>query len=95
MKTMVPSQPVSVIHHEGEVYKPGEDGTFRVQDGHVDALRAHGLRLEGEKAPDPALGDRTALEKKVADQADQIAAQPKQLEDLQAQIATLAGAPKK
>ncbi len=79
MKTMVlrdPSRPVSVIHHEQATYKPNRKGVFEVEDGHVTALRAHGLRLEGE--------DVELLEAKTA-----IAAKDKIIADLTARIEAL------
>ena len=47
-KIMVAKGDVQTIHHAGKVYTRGKTGTFEVDDGHVDALRPHGLRLKDE-----------------------------------------------
>lgn len=80
-KTMVmrdPTRPVSVVHHEAKTYKPNRKGQFEVDDAHVEALRAHGLKLEGE--PDDA--------KAAVKQATDLAAEN---ERLKARIAELEG----
>ncbi len=53
MKTMIladPARPVSVVHHENRDYKPNRKGVFEIEDGHVAALRSHGLVTEEEAA---------------------------------------------
>lgn len=47
-----PEAPVSVIHHGDKVYRPNKKGLFDIDDGHVEAMRPHGLVLleELEKA---------------------------------------------
>jgi hypothetical protein len=84
MKSMVlrdPSRPVSVIHHEHATYRP-KKGVFEVEDGHVNALRAHGLRLDSEESE---LGDAKAA----------IADKDKTIADLTARIEALEKAGKK
>ena len=36
------------IHHEGKQYKPNKKGLFEIDDGHVTAVKEHGLLLEDE-----------------------------------------------
>jgi hypothetical protein len=86
MKTMVlrdPTKPVSVIHHETKTYKPTKKGIFEVDDAHVDALRSHGLMLEGEKAE---LADAKNV---IADKDATIKEQGEQIADLTARLEKL------
>lgn len=41
-------KPVHVVHHLDAVYKPNRKGEWEVADGHVGALRSHGLELKEE-----------------------------------------------
>lgn len=76
MKTMIlrdAGRAVTEIAHEHKTYRPNKAGKFEVEDGHVEALRAHGLKLEGEidAAAKSALADKdaeiVALKKRVAE----------------------------
>jgi hypothetical protein len=73
-----PDRPISHIHHDRRDYKPNKKGQFEVDDGHVDALRAHGLKLEGE--PD----DPVKAEQQRVDQAAEIAALKARIAELEA-----------
>lgn len=75
MKTMVlrdPSRGITEIGHEHKTYRPNRKGIFEVEDGHVEALRSHGLKLEGEieKEAQAAISEKDKI---IADQAKQIA----------------------
>jgi hypothetical protein len=41
-------RPVSVVHHHDAIYKPNRKGEWEIEDGHVAALRSHGLELKEE-----------------------------------------------
>lgn len=52
---------ITVVHHEGKVYKPGKDGTFDVPDHIAPLLRPHGLRPEGETETTTASADEALV----------------------------------
>jgi hypothetical protein len=84
MKTMVlrdPSRQITEITHEHKTYKPNKKGAFEVDDGHVEALRSHGLKLEGEVEPE--------AKQAIADKDKVIADQGKVIEDLTGKLAAL------
>lgn len=76
-----PDRGITEVHHQGRRYKSDRKGRFEVEDGHVEALRAHGLKLEGE--PD----DAKAAVKQAADLAAENAELKRQLAEAQAALA--------
>ncbi|GEM_PF-4816814 len=95
MKLMKSLSGHTSVSHEGKEYKPNKKGLFEIEDGHVVALKAHGLLLEDEadqteKANQDA-AQRAALEAENAELKRQLADSTlaKENEELKKQLADL------
>lgn len=83
------------VHHDQKLYHPNKEGVFLVEDGHVDALKSHGLLLVDEadlvaqaeltkRRTDDLEGENARLKAQLAESA-----LAKENEELRAQLAAL------
>lgn len=79
--TMVATTAVTAIYTDGKVYKPNKKGTWDIDDGDVQAMRAHGLVLPTEQADASSV---ELLQKQLADAQASQAALQKQIDDITA-----------
>ncbi len=86
MKRMIATTDVSTIAHLDKTYRPGKDGVFEIEDGDVDALRAHGLVLE-EEGSSPNTPSAKGGKKASAEQAAALAEKDARIAELEAQLA--------